>query len=44
MQVSVADAPRADEIVVILAISDSGRLFQRVGEDLAAADVMSSKK
>ena len=39
MQVSVADAPRAEEIVVVLALSDSGRPFHRVGEDLTADDV-----
>ena len=44
MQVSVPDAPRADEIVVVLAISDSGRPLHRVGEDLAAADVMAKKE
>ncbi len=44
MQVSVPDAPRADEIVVVLAVSDSGRPFHRVGEDLAAADVMAKKE
>ena len=44
MQVSVPDAPRADEIVVVLAISDSGRPLHRVGEDLVAADVMAKKE
>ena len=44
MQVSVPDAPRADEIVVVLAVSDSGRPFHRVGEGLAAADVMAKKE
>ena len=44
MQVAVPDAPRADEIVVVLAVSDSGRPFHRVGEDLAAADVMAKKE
>ena len=44
VQVSVPDAPRADEIVVVLAISDSGRPFHRVGEDLAAADVMAKNE
>ena len=27
MQVSVTDAPRGDEIVVVVAVSDSGRPF-----------------
>ena len=44
MQVSVPDAPRAGEIVVVLAISDSGRPFHRVGENLAAADVMAKEE
>ena len=44
MQVSVADAPRADEIVVVVAVGDSGRPFHRVGEDLAVADVMSKNE
>lgn len=41
MEVSLADAPRADEIVVIVAISDSGRPLHRVGENVSSADVMS---
>ena len=41
MEVSLADAPRADEIVVIIAITDSGRPLHRVGEGVSAADVMS---
>lgn len=40
MEISVADAPRADEIVVVLAITDSGRPLHRVGEDIKAGDVM----
>ena len=44
MQVSVADAPRADEIVVVVAVADSGRPFHRVGEDLAVADLMSKNE
>ena len=44
MQVSVADAPRADEIVVVVAVSDSGRPFHRVGEDLSVANVMSKNE
>lgn len=40
MEVSLADAPRAAEIVAILAFAESGRPLHRVGEDLAAADVM----
>ena len=42
MEISVADAPRADEIVVILAMSDGGRPLHRVGEDLNVSDVMVS--
>ena len=41
MEVSLADAPRADEIMVIVAITDSGRPLHRVGENKSAADVMS---
>ena len=41
MEVSLPDAPRADEIVVIVAITDSGRPLHRVGEGVKAADVMS---
>ena len=44
MQVSVADAPRANEIVVVVAVSDSGRPFHRVGEDLSVANVMSKNE
>jgi hypothetical protein len=38
MEVRVADAPRRDEIVVAVAVTDSGRPLPRVG-GLAAADV-----
>ncbi len=31
MEVGLADAPRADEIVVVVAVTDSGRPFPRVG-------------
>lgn len=41
MEVSLSDAPRADEIMVIIAITDSGRPLHRVGENKIAADVMS---
>lgn len=40
IEVSVADAPRANEIVVVLAITDAGRPLHRVGEDVSVADVM----
>lgn len=40
MTVSLPDAPRADEIVVVLAITDSGRPLHRVGEGLKSSDVM----
>ncbi len=40
MAVSLGDAPRADEIVVIVAVSDAGRPAHRVGEDVKVADVM----
>lgn len=40
MEVSLPDAPRADEIVVVVAISDSGRPLHRVGEAISSADVM----
>ena len=40
MEISIADAPRADEIAVILAVTDSGRPLHRVGEDVKVADVM----
>ncbi len=39
MQVSLPDAPRSDEIVVIVAITDSGRPLSRVGAGVTAADV-----
>jgi hypothetical protein len=42
MEVSVGDAPRADEIVVALALTDGGRPHPRVGglkkEEIAGAD------
>ena len=44
MEISVADAPRADEIVVILALSDAGRPLHRVGETLDISDVMAKEK
>ena len=44
MEVSLADAPRADEIVVIIAISNSGRPAHRVGEGVEVADVMARSK
>ena len=44
MEISVPDAPRADEIVVILALSDAGRPLHRVGEDLNVSDMMSAKE
>ncbi|MEE2969410.1 MAG: amino acid synthesis family protein [Pseudomonadota bacterium] len=44
MEISVPGAPRADEIVVILALSDAGRPLHRVGEDLNVSDVMSAKE
>ena len=44
MQVSVTDAPRADEIVVVVAVADAGRPFHRVGEELAVADLMSKNE
>ncbi len=40
MEVSLPDAPRADEIVVIVAIADSGRPLHRVGETVKVSDVM----
>jgi len=40
MEVSVSDAPRADEIVVILSLTDAGRPLHRVGEGLKPTDVM----
>ncbi len=39
MEVSLPDAPRADEIVVVIAITDSGRPLHRVGEGKNSADV-----
>lgn len=39
MEVSIADAPRADEVVVIIAVTDSGRPLHRVGEQKGATDV-----
>ena len=39
MEVSLADAPRADEIVVIIVLTDSARPLHRVGEGKAATDV-----
>ncbi len=44
MEISVPGAPRADEIVVILVLSDAGRPLHRVGEDLNVSDVMSAKE
>ena len=44
MEVSVADAPRSDEIVVIVAVTDSGRPLHRVGENVSQADVMSKNE
>ena len=40
MEISLPDAPRADEIVVIVAVADSGRPLHRVGEGVSAADVI----
>ena len=31
MEVRLADAPRANEILVVIAVTDSGRPFPRVG-------------
>ncbi|PPR12351.1 MAG: hypothetical protein CFH41_00388 [Alphaproteobacteria bacterium MarineAlpha11_Bin1] len=39
MEISLADAPHADEIVVIVALTDSGRPLHRVGEGKVANDV-----
>lgn len=39
MEVRVADAPRRDEIVVVVVVTDSGRPLPRIG-GLAAADVV----
>jgi hypothetical protein len=44
MTVALADAPRADEIVVVLAVTDSGRPLHRVGEGLKASDVMAKAR
>ncbi|MDE0255346.1 MAG: amino acid synthesis family protein [Rhodospirillaceae bacterium] len=44
MQVSVTDAPRGDEIVVVIAVSDSGRPFHRIGENLDVSNLMSSNE
>ncbi len=40
MEVGLPDAPRADEIVVVLALTDAARPRHRVGEDLKPTDVM----
>ncbi len=40
MEVGLPDAPRADEIVVVLALTDAGRPLHRIGEDLKPTDVM----
>jgi len=40
MEVSLADAPRAGEIMVVVAVTDASRPFHRVGEDVKVADVM----
>ncbi len=42
MEVGLAEAPRADEIVVVLVLTDAGRPLHRVGEDLDSSDVMAS--
>jgi len=39
MEVRIADAPRADEIVVVAALTDSGRPLPRVG-GLAVGDIL----
>ena len=39
MEVSIADAPRAHEILVVVVVTDSGRPLARVG-GLAAADII----
>jgi hypothetical protein len=44
MTVSLPDAPRADEIVVVLALTDSGRPLHRVGEGLKSSDVMAKSR
>ena len=40
MEVSVTGSPKADEIVVIIAMADGGRPLHRVGEGLSAEDVL----
>ena len=40
MEVSVTGSPKADEIVVIIALADGGRPQHRVGEGLSADDVL----
>lgn len=40
MEISLPDAPRSDEIVVIVAVADSGRPLHRVGEGVDVADLM----
>ena len=40
MEVSVTGSPKADEIVVIVALAAGGRPQQRVGTGLSAADVL----
>ncbi len=40
IEASVSDAPRADEIVVVFALTDAGRPLHRVGEGIKPADVM----
>ena len=40
MEVSITGAPKADEIVVIIAMADGGRPLHRVGEGLSADDVL----
>ncbi len=40
MEVSVTGSPKADEIVVIVALADGGRPQHRVGEGLSASDVL----
>ncbi len=40
MEISLADAPRADEILVAVVLSDSGRPLGRMGAGVRVADVM----
>ena len=40
MEVTVTGAPKADEIVVIVAVATGGRPLHRVGEDLSPDDVL----